>query len=95
MRWVAAHANRCAYGEAYALADGRRAGLDHKAIEALGRGDFSNNSAAEKLALDFARKMTVNSASVTDEEFAALVKHHGEKLAAAMVLTVSVGSAAP
>jgi alkylhydroperoxidase family enzyme len=89
MRWVAAHANRCAYGEGYALADARRAGLDDKAIEALGRGDFSNNSAADKLALEFARKMTVNSASVTDEEFAALVKHHGEKLAAAMVLTMA------
>ncbi|HZW35016.1 MAG TPA: carboxymuconolactone decarboxylase family protein, partial [Isosphaeraceae bacterium] len=28
MRWVAAHANRCAYAEEYAVADGRRAGLD-------------------------------------------------------------------
>ena len=29
--------------------------------------------------------MTVNSASVTDDEFAALVKHHGEKTVVAMV----------
>src|SRR5271154_5834068 len=28
MRWVAAHANHCAYAEAYAIADARRAGLD-------------------------------------------------------------------
>ena len=67
MRLVAAHANHCAYAEEYALADGRRAGLDDEAIEALRRGDFSGNSPAEKAALEFARKMTVNSASVTDE----------------------------
>jgi alkylhydroperoxidase family enzyme len=89
MRWVAAHANRCAYGEAYALADGRRAGLADAALEALRRGDFSKNSPSERIALEFARKMTVNSASVTDDEFAALVKHHGEKMAAAMVLTMA------
>ena len=33
--------------------------------------------------------MTVNSASVTDDQFAALVKHYGEKDVAAMVLSVA------
>ena len=33
MRWVAAHANHCAYAEAYALADARRVGLDEAAVE--------------------------------------------------------------
>jgi alkylhydroperoxidase family enzyme len=89
MRWVAAHANRCAYSEEYAVADGRRAGLDNEAIEALRRGDLSQRSPAEKSALEFARKMTVNSASVTDDEFAALVKHYGEKTVAAMVLSMA------
>ncbi len=37
MRWVAAHADRCAYAEAYAAADARRAGLDDAKIDALGR----------------------------------------------------------
>ena len=37
MRWVAAHANRCAYAEAYAAADARRAGLDDARLDALGR----------------------------------------------------------
>ena len=60
-----------------------------EAIEALRRGDFSQKSPAEKAALEFARKMTVNSASVTDDEFAALVKHYGEKTVAAMVLTMA------
>jgi alkylhydroperoxidase family enzyme len=86
MRWVAAHANRCDYSEAYALFDARRAGLDETAIEALRRGDASHATPAEKVALEFARKMTVAPASVTDDEFAALVKLHGEKDVVAMVL---------
>ena len=89
MRWVAAHANRCAYAEEYAVADGRRAGLDDEAIQALRRGDFSQESPAEKAALEFARKMTVDSASVTDGEFADLVKQYGEKTVAAMVLSMA------
>ena len=35
MRWVAAHANRCAYSEACALEDLKRAGLDEKALATL------------------------------------------------------------
>jgi Carboxymuconolactone decarboxylase family len=35
MRWVIAHANRCRYGEAYALADLERAGADAGTIKAL------------------------------------------------------------
>ena len=89
MRFVAAHANHCPYAEEYALADGRRAGLDEKAIDALRRGDYSGNLPAEKNAIEFARKMTVSSASITDQEFAALVKQYDEKSVAAMVLTMA------
>jgi AhpD family alkylhydroperoxidase len=89
MRWVAAHANHCTYTEEYAVADGRRAGLDDRALEALRRGDFSQKSPAETSALEFARKMTMNSASVTDDEFAALVKHYNEKTVAAMVMAMA------
>ena len=89
MRWVAAHANHCAYSEAYALADARRAGLDDAGIDALRRADYSKLPAAEKAALEFARKMTVNSYSVTDEEFATLVKAYSEKNAAAMVMLMA------
>src|SRR4051794_2352041 len=35
MRWVIAHANRCAYSEAYALADLKRAGADDATIARL------------------------------------------------------------
>jgi alkylhydroperoxidase family enzyme len=89
MRWVAAHANHCAYSEACALADARRAGCDDATIEALQRGDYSKVPAAEKAALEFARKMTVNSYSVTDDEFAALVKAYSEMNAAAMVMLMA------
>jgi alkylhydroperoxidase family enzyme len=89
MRWVAAHTNRCAYAEAYAAFDARRAGVEDAAIEALRREDYSQGLPAEKAALEFARKMTVNSAAVTDEEFASLVKRYGEKKTAAMVLLMA------
>jgi alkylhydroperoxidase family enzyme len=86
MRWVAAHANRCAYAEAAASADARRAGLDDDSLERLYRGDNSRSSPEERSALEFARKMTVDSSGVTDLEFAALVHAYGEQKTAAMVL---------
>ncbi len=89
MRWVAAHANHCAYSEAYALADARRAGLDDEAIAALTRGDTSKLSPGHKAALDFARKMTLESSKVSDAEFAKLVHHFGEKNVVAMVLLLA------
>jgi alkylhydroperoxidase family enzyme len=84
MRLVAAHANRCTYSEEYARFDARRAGLDDGAVAAVGRGEFPETPAV-KAALEFARKMTMDPASVTDDEFAALVKHYGEKNVVAMV----------
>jgi alkylhydroperoxidase family enzyme len=89
MRWVGAHANRCAYAEAYALYDARRAGLSDEDLKELARGDESRRSAGEKAALTFARKMTVDSASVTDEEFATLVREYGQQGTAAMVLLMA------
>lgn len=89
MRWVAAHANHCAYAEAYALADARRAGLGEDLIAALGQGDLSGWSSAERSALAFARKMTVASSTVTDAEFTELVRAYGEKNVVAMVLLMA------
>ncbi|WP_165220432.1 carboxymuconolactone decarboxylase family protein [Aquisphaera insulae] len=89
MRWTAAHANHCAYAESYALADARRAGLSDEAASALRTGDLSGWSPAERAALGFARKMTVASSTVTDDEFAALVKAYGEKDVVAMVLLLA------
>jgi alkylhydroperoxidase family enzyme len=92
MRWVAAHANHCAYSEAVALADARRAGLDDAAIDALIHGDPAKLPASEKAALEFARKMTVASSTVTDDEFAALVQAFGDTNTAAMVLMMAAAN---
>jgi alkylhydroperoxidase family enzyme len=85
MRFIAAHANHCEYSEAYALFDARRAGVDDAAVAGLRQGNLSSETPAVKAALEFAKKMTLDPASVTDGEFAELVKHHGEKNVVAMV----------
>jgi alkylhydroperoxidase family enzyme len=89
MRFVAAHANHCAYAESYAAFDAIRAGLNESQLDALRRGDSSQGSPAEKRALEFAKKMTVNSSVVTDAEFSALVTAYGERQTAAMVLLLA------
>ena len=89
MRWVAAHADRCAYAEAYAAADALRAGVDDAKIAALSREGYPGWSDAERAALDFARKMTLDSDSVTDAEFARLVKDFGDRRVASMVLLMA------
>jgi alkylhydroperoxidase family enzyme len=88
MRWVAAHANRCTYGEAYAAADLRRAGASDEDIKALA-GDHSSLPEHERLALTFSRKLTLAADTVTDDEMARLIKLHGEKNVTAMVLLLA------
>jgi alkylhydroperoxidase family enzyme len=89
MRWVTAHANHCAYAEEYALADARRAGLDAAALDALKRGDWSGLPRGQVAALEFARKMTVASSRVSDDEFSTLVKEFGQSKVAAMVILMA------
>lgn len=89
MRWVAAYANRCAYAEAYALADARRVGVTDEKLAGLAKEGYPGWSEGEQAALRFARKMTLDSDDVTDDEFAALVKHFGERQAASMVLLMA------
>jgi alkylhydroperoxidase family enzyme len=84
MRWVAAHANRCAYTEAYALADMHRTGVSEERIRALA-GDPADFPEADRRALEFARKMTQDASKVTDEEVAQLTRIFGEKQLVAMV----------
>jgi alkylhydroperoxidase family enzyme len=86
LRWVAASANHCAYSQAYAVFDAERAGAGRREIEDLRRGVVSGRSPAEQAALEFARKMTVDSAGITDAEFASLVHAYGERQTAAIVL---------
>ena len=63
--------------------------VDDDEVAALRSGDDSRLSPADKAALEFARKMTQESAAVTDAEFANLVKAFGEKRAASMVLLMA------
>ena len=55
MRWVVAHANRCVYAEAYAVADARLAGLADRRLEALRHEGFPGRSESERAAPNYAR----------------------------------------
>lgn len=88
VRWVVARANGCRYGEVYAEADLRRAGvseldLDHLLLSS------ANVTLAEHMVLDFARKLTLSAQDITDEEVAELVGLYGEKQVVALVLLVA------
>lgn len=91
MRWVIAHANRCAYSEAYALADLKRAGGDDAAIQAL-IGDPAAWPEADREPLEFARLHTVAAPTIPDALFARLVERFGDRAAAAMVLLGAYGN---
>ena len=69
LRWVASDAAGSAYGKAYAEHDAKLAGVPKEALEAWAESD-------DKL-VPFARKMAVVADSITDAEFAALLKVHG------------------
>jgi alkylhydroperoxidase family enzyme len=84
MRLVAAKANQCNYTQAYALADLERAGLPRAEALAVTQ-DHSHAPQSWRPALHFAKKLTVAAYTVTDEEFAHLLRTHGEKDVVAMV----------
>jgi hypothetical protein len=88
MRWVAADANRCDYGRAYAEADLRRAGLQPAELARL-TGDFAELPEAERAVMEFARKMTLAANTVTDAEVARLIDDYGEANVTAMVVLLA------
>ena len=90
MRWVIARANRCAYSEAYALADLDRAG-GNGAIGAL-TGDPSGWPADDREPLEFARLLTVAAPTIGDDLFARLRERFGDKRVAAMILLAAYGN---
>src|SRR6266849_3957667 len=67
MRWIAARANGCAYSEAYAAADLRRAGLDDRQMQRWAA-DPSGTPTEERPVLDFATKMTLAIGALTDDD---------------------------
>ena len=84
MRWVAAHANGCAYAEATALADLNRAGAPDAEVAAL-RKPLAELPEAQRAALQFADKLTRAAYSVTDEEVKHLRSLYGDAGVVAMV----------
>jgi alkylhydroperoxidase family enzyme len=84
LRWVAAHANDCAYAEAYALADLKRAGATDAEVAALGK-PLTQLPEAERAALQFADKLTRAAYTVTDEEVKRLRALYGDAAVVAMV----------
>lgn len=84
VRWSAAHANRCPYSEAVALADLRRAGADDAEVDAVRR--FPERlTEQERLTLEFGRKLTLAADEVSDEEVAALRRLYGNEKLVALV----------
>src|SRR5262249_38062254 len=88
IRWMAAHAISCAYGERCAEADLRRASVSEKDLKRLA-GDLRDLPAAERAALAFARKLSRAGHTVTDAEVAELLEHFGAEKVVAMVHTVA------
>jgi alkylhydroperoxidase family enzyme len=88
MRWVAAHANHCDYTRAIPAADLRRVGVADPVIESLAE-DFSAFPMREKIALVFAKQLTLAADTVTDEQVHELIKLHGPKDVVAMVLLLA------
>lgn len=83
VRLAVARANGCAFAEAEAAADLRRAGLDDAGLAALAGKPESWPVDADLLA--FARKLTLESQTVTDDEVARLMKRYGEGQMVALV----------
>ncbi len=88
MRWIAAQANHCRYGMAYAEADLRQAGLNEAGIQLL-KGDHASLPEPERAALAFARQMTLDASEVTDHDVARLIGWYGEHRMVAMVLLLA------
>ena len=91
MRWVIARANKCAYSEAYALADLARASGDTAVARTL-TGDPAQWPEADRAPLQFALMLTVAAPAVSDELFARLRGRFGDKRVAAMVLLAAYGN---
>ncbi len=84
IRYVAAKANGCVYGQEQAASDLRAAGVDDYDIDIL-VGDFGKLPAKSRAALLFARKLTLAADTVTDEEVAKLRERFGDQQVMAMV----------
>jgi alkylhydroperoxidase family enzyme len=88
VRWAAARALRCDYGEAYALADLRAARVDDAEIAALARTPERLPDETRRV-LAFVRRLSTAAYTITDEEVAHLVARYGAKQVVAIVMCVA------
>jgi alkylhydroperoxidase family enzyme len=88
LRWMAADANRCAYGKAYARFDYVRAGGRAEDLDNLTR-QLDHLPEPERLALRLVRQLVEAAYSVSDEQVARLVELYGEKQVVAIVLVAA------
>jgi alkylhydroperoxidase family enzyme len=88
VRWVAADAIGCDYARRYAEADLKRAGLKQAEVDAFIEGT-DQPSEGHQAAFKFARKMTRAAYTVTDSEFARVLKAFGPEKACALVHTLA------
>jgi alkylhydroperoxidase family enzyme len=88
LRWMAADANRCEYGRAYARADYLRAGGKAEEIDDLPR-RLEQLPEAERLALQLVRRLAEAAYTVSDAQMERLIALHGEKQAVAIVLVAA------
>jgi alkylhydroperoxidase family enzyme len=87
VRWTVGDAIRCDYAKESAAADLRRIGLPTERVQRLGEADGVPEG--DRLALSFARKLTLDGSSITDDEVAALIAAYGPDDAVAIVHTVA------
>lgn len=88
LRWLAADEIKCDYARQTAAADLKRALGKDTELKRLA-GPASGLLPAERMLVTFARKMTRNASSVTDDEVAALIKRYGAEDVVAMVHTLA------
>ena len=88
LHWAAADAMGSEYGKRYAEADLRKAGLKDDDLQQLA-GDSKKLPYPDRIAVQFARKLTRAAYKLTDDEVAELIKEFGADKVVAMVHTLA------
>lgn len=91
LRWMIAHANRCQYSEAYAIADLRRSGAMEAEVEQL-VGDRAHWRDEDRDVLNFVQIMTTSAPSLPDSLFSSVKDRFGDRGVAAMILLAAYGN---
>ncbi len=85
-RYVAAKSNGCVYSLATARADGKSANVPTEKWASLEDDSWKAWTVEERLALEFAKQMAIDSDGIPDDLFRDLVSKFGEQAVACMVL---------